>query len=183
MDYQTEQIKNVTRAELEKQLLDTTYVTSNALSIISDLIHLNISTIQKSLHDSNEAMQQILHASDPKSLMSSLSSRQETVKENVIEYTKKLSSIALNAKEKSTESINENMSYLAEKMQHFLSQINSQDPTWLSYTEQYKASLANAQSAFSNLAQQAHDFQVIPQKSWPGTDDVSEKSSTKKSKK
>ncbi len=183
MDYQTEQFKNVTKAELEKQLLDTTYVTSNALSVISDLIHLNISTIQKSLHDSNEAIQQILHASDPKSLMSSLSSQQETAKESAIDYTKKLSEIALRAKEKSTESINENMSYLAERMQHFLGKINSQDPTWLSYTEQYKASLANAQSVFTDLAQKAQDFQTHPQKSWPGTVDADEKSSAKKSKK
>lgn len=183
MDYQTEQFKNVTKAELEKQLLDTTYVTSNALSVISDLIHLNISTIQKSLHDSNEAIQQILHASDPQSLMSSLSSQQETAKESAIDYTKKLSEIALQVKEKTTESINENMSYLAERMQHFLGKINSQDPTWLSYTEQYKASLATAQSAFTDLAQKAHDFQTNPQKIWPGTDDDHEKNSTKKSKK
>ena len=183
MDSQINDLKNTTRAELEKHLIDSNHVTNNALSIISDLIHLNIATIQKSIEDSTEAIHQMLHANDHKSLVSSLTSQQATVKERAAEYTKKLSSIAQHVREHNAESINTNMTYLAEKMQHFVDQINSADTTWLNYRDHLKTNLASAQSAFVDLTKKTHDFQANDRKSWPSANESSEKSSSKKSKK
>ena len=183
MDSQINDLKNTTRAELEKHLIDSNHVTNNALSIISDLIHLNIATIQKSIEDSTEAIHQMLHANDHQSLVSSLTSQQATVKERAAEYTKNLSSIAQHVREHNAESINTNMTYLAEKMQHFIDQINSADPTWLNYREHLKTNLASAQSAFVDLTKKTHDFQANDRKSWPSANESSEKSSSKKSKK
>jgi hypothetical protein len=75
------------------------------------------------------------------------------------------------------------MTYLAEKMQHFVDQINSADPTWLNYREHIKTNLASAQSAFVDLTKKTHDFQANDRKSWPSANESSEKNSSKKSKK
>ena len=183
MDSKINDLKNATRAELEKHLIDSNHVTNNALSIISDLIHLNIATIQKSIEDSTEAIHQMLHANNHQSLVSSLTSQRATVQERAAEYTKNLSSIAQHARERNAESINTNMTYLAEKMQHFVDQINTTDPTWLNYREHLKTNLASAQSAFVDLTKKTYGLQETYQKSWPGTNESNEKSSSKKSKK
>jgi phasin family protein len=183
MNSHIEDLKNVTRAELEKRLIESTHVTNSALSIVSDLIHLNMDNIQKSIQGSNEAMRELLHASDAQSFVSNLTSQQANARERATEYAKNLSSIALHARKHSVETINTSMTYLAEKMQHFVDQINSTDPTWLNYQEHFKTSLANAQSAYVDLTKKTYGLQETYQKSWPGTNESNEKSSSKKSKK
>lgn len=159
MEGHIEDLKNTTRAELEKRLIDSNRVTNNALSIISDLIHLNIATVKKSIEDTNEAMHELLNASDLHSLASSLTSQQATARDRVNEYTKNLSTIAFHARENNAESVNTNMTYLVEKMQRFFDQIDSTDPTWLNYKEHFKTNLTNAQSAYAELAKKMHNLQ------------------------
>ena len=56
------------------------------------------------------------------------------------------------------------MTYLAEKMQHFVDQINSADTTWLNYREHLKTNLASAQSAFVDLTKRHTTFKQTIEK-------------------
>ena len=154
---QMEKLSAATKEELESKLHDANQLTANALSIISDLIQLNISTTQKAVEDSNVAIRRMLHAHAIDSLMSDASSHAEAASKNAAEYARHLASIAAHAQEDISKSANQNMAELVERVHKFAGQLGEHAPPGIDYVEQFKTNVANMQSAYSSFAQSAQE--------------------------
>ena len=161
-----EKLSSATKEELESRLHEANQLTANALSIISDLIQLNISTTQKTLEDSNAAIRRMLHAQAIDSLMSDASSQAEAASKNAAEYARHLASIAAHAQEDISKSANKNMAELVERVHKFAGELGEHAPHGADYVEQFKTNVANMQSAYSSFAQSAQDAVKGYQEQW-----------------
>lgn len=175
MENQLEKMKAASIEELEKKIHDANHFATNALATISDLIHLNIATAQKSLENSNVALQEMLHASNMETFLSQVKSQSDSVTAASSEYSRHLAEIAHHAQESMSKSAHENMEEMTHRIQNFLNQMSEHAPNNTHYFESLKDGLENANATYSNFLQTMHDAFEGYQHSWQQSADTVEK--------
>ena len=180
MNNPLDKMKAASIEDMEKKMQEASHFAENSLSTISDLIHLNIETAQKSLANSSAAIQEILHAGSVEAWMKNLHTQSEAYKEASSEYSRHLASIVHQAQETMSQSTHDNMEELTHKIHNLLDQMKEHAPQNTNYIESMKAGLENVNATYSTFLHTLHDTFDGYQKSWQQATSMKDEVANKK---
>ncbi len=163
------EIIQLSKEELQKQLVEANRLLADAFSAMADLVQLNIATTAKNIEDTDQALSELISASDANALVTALGSYQEKTKEQVRLYNTRLASVAIKAREQINQSSNQQMGELIERLEKLSQKIQPQQSTGNEYLEQFNANLSNSMNSYLEFTKKSQDSFSKFQNAWLAT--------------
>jgi hypothetical protein len=166
MERSMEELAHASKEELQKRLIEANRLVGEAFSTMADLVRLNIANTAKSIEEADNAIRNMINASDVTALMNTLSDRLDTGRQNIHDYNDQLAAIARHARESIHQSTNRQMAELIAKLEHLSQKVKSEHPASSDYFEQMKNNVKNAVDAYVDFSHKAQAFFDDHQKAW-----------------
>ena len=183
------EIIQASKEELQKRLAEANRLVADAFAVMADLVQLNIATTAKNIEDTDQALSDLISASDANALLTALGSHQEKTKEQVRLYNTRLASVAIKAREQINQSSNRQMGELIERLEKLSQKIQPRQSSGNEYLEQFNANLSNSMNSYLEFTKKSQAFFNDYQNAWLATlqidplpEETTEKASVKRKK-
>lgn len=183
------EIIQASKEDLQKRLAEANRLVADAFAAMADLVQLNIATTAKNIEDTDQALSDLISASDANALLTALGSHQEKTKEQVRLYNTRLASVAIKAREQINQSSNRQMGELIERLEKLSQKIQPRQSSGNEYLEQFNANLSNSMNSYLEFTKKSQAFFNDYQNAWLATlqidplpEETTEKASVKRKK-